>query len=108
MTSNVIPFRPRTTTATTSAPHGSTTATAPETGLAVYTVKETAELLSLSLGSTYNLIRSGEIPGKKLGGRWVVPKRRLHAWLDGTPEATTEDLDREFARLDREHQGKTS
>lgn len=49
---------------------------------AVYTVREVAQLLSLSLGSTYGLVRSGEIPGIKLGGRWVIPKKRFHAWLD--------------------------
>jgi excisionase family DNA binding protein len=51
---------------------------------AVYTVREVAELLSLSLGSTYALIRSGEIPALKLGGRWVVPKKRFHAWLNAS------------------------
>jgi excisionase family DNA binding protein len=69
---------------------------------AVYSVKETAYQLSLSLGSTYKLIRSGEIPAIKLGGRWVVPKKRLHTWIDNLPTATTTEIDREFARLDRE------
>lgn len=49
---------------------------------AVYTVPEVARLLSLSLGSTYALLREGEIPARKLGGRWVIPKKRFHAWLD--------------------------
>jgi excisionase family DNA binding protein len=48
----------------------------------VYTVKEVSQYLRLSLGGTYALIRSGEIPAKKLGGRWVIPKRRFTAWLD--------------------------
>ncbi|MEV4822553.1 helix-turn-helix domain-containing protein [Micromonospora sp. NPDC049274] len=51
---------------------------------AVYTVAEVAGLLSLSLGSTYALVREGEIPARKLGGRWVIPKGRFHSWLDGT------------------------
>lgn len=49
---------------------------------AVYTVKEVAGLLRLSLGSTYALVREGEIPAKKMGARWVIPKNRFHAWLD--------------------------
>jgi excisionase family DNA binding protein len=53
---------------------------------AVYTVKEVSTLLTLSLGSTYALIRQGAIPALRLGGRWVVPKRRFHAWLDGLSE----------------------
>ncbi|GAA4588677.1 hypothetical protein GCM10023194_40960 [Planotetraspora phitsanulokensis] len=50
---------------------------------AVYTVLEAAHLLSLSRGSTYTLVRNGTIPAMKVGSRWVIPKRRFHAWLDG-------------------------
>ena len=60
---------------------------------AVYTVAEVAAMLSLSLGSTYTLIRSGDIPAKKMGARWVIPKRRFHAWLDDLPVATPDDTD---------------
>jgi excisionase family DNA binding protein len=64
---------------------GEPTATGEAEG-GVYTVKEVSRLLRLSLGGTYALIRSGEIPAKKLGGRWVVPKRRFAAWLDSCTE----------------------
>jgi excisionase family DNA binding protein len=50
---------------------------------AVYTVKEVAQLLSLNVGGTYELLRSGVIPAERLGHRWVIPRRRFHAWLDG-------------------------
>ncbi len=56
--------------------------------LAVYTVKEVSTLLRLSLGGTYALIRAGEIPAKKMGARWVIPKKRFHAWLDEGAEPT--------------------
>ena len=59
-------------------------------GGAVYTVKEVSQYLRISLGGTYALIRSGEIPAKKLGGRWVIPKRRFAAWLDS---CTREPID---------------
>lgn len=49
---------------------------------AVYTVVEVARLLSLSRGRAYALVRDGTIPALRLGGRWVVPRTRLHAWLD--------------------------
>jgi excisionase family DNA binding protein len=52
--------------------------TAPE----VYTVKEVAALLGLSLGGAYALVTDGTIPAKKLGGRWVISKKRFHAWLE--------------------------
>ncbi|MGH3341417.1 MAG: helix-turn-helix domain-containing protein [Carbonactinosporaceae bacterium] len=81
MSSNIVPFSPR---------------GARHTERAVYTVAEVAELLSLSLGSTYTLVRLGEIPALKLGGRWVIPKRRFHSWLDELPEPSPEDIEREI------------
>ncbi|MGH3503667.1 MAG: helix-turn-helix domain-containing protein [Nocardioidaceae bacterium] len=53
---------------------------------AVYSVAEVSRLLSISLGSAYALVRSGEIPARKIGARWVVPKARFHAWLDDAGE----------------------
>ncbi|MBV9447501.1 MAG: helix-turn-helix domain-containing protein [Streptosporangiaceae bacterium] len=49
---------------------------------AVYTVAEVAQLLALSRGTAYALVRDGTIPALRLGGRWVVPGTRFHAWLD--------------------------
>lgn len=54
----------------------------PSKDRAVYTVAEVARLLSLSLGVTYTLIREGEIPARRMGSRWVIPKQRFHAWLN--------------------------
>jgi excisionase family DNA binding protein len=53
-----------------------------ETDRAVYTVREVAHLLSLSLGATYALVRAGEIPARRLGSRWVIPRTRFEQWLD--------------------------
>ena len=53
---------------------------------AVYTIKEVAVLLALSLNSTYALVRAGRIPAVKLGNRWMVPKQRFHAWLNEQAE----------------------
>lgn len=55
-------------------------------GTAVYKVREVARLLALSLGSTYELVRTGEIPATRLGNRWIIPKSRFHAWLDSCAE----------------------
>src|SRR5262249_11424117 len=93
------PFRPRRDPPAGNPNTNQTADTAPAPlGRVVYTVKETAYVLSLSLSTTYQLIRSGQIPAMKLGGRWVVPKRRLHEWVNNLPEASTEDLDRDFTR----------
>jgi excisionase family DNA binding protein len=55
-------------------------------GRAVYTVVEVAQLLSMSRGTAYALVRDGTIPALRLGGRWVIPRARLHAWLDSLDE----------------------
>ncbi len=60
-----------------------------------YTVREVALLLGLSRGSAYALVREGRIPALRMGGRWIVPKRRFHAWLDARPE--TAELQSEAA-----------
>jgi excisionase family DNA binding protein len=70
-------------------PPGAVPATPPPP-LAVYTVQEVAHLLGLALGGTYTLIREGTIPAIKAGGRWVVPKKRFHAWLDGVEDQADE------------------
>ena len=87
-TATVHPFTPRTTPDTApdrgrSAPVGSLT----------YTVAQVAEMLSLNLGGTYRMIRSGDIPARKLGGRWVVPRRAFHDWLESCVEVTAEEAE---------------
>ncbi len=60
-------------------------------GTLIYTVAEVAAMLSLNLGGTYRMIRSGDIPARKLGGRWVVPRRAFHDWLESCIEVTPEE-----------------
>ncbi|MDG4794593.1 helix-turn-helix domain-containing protein [Micromonospora sp. WMMD1082] len=98
--STVIPFPERPAPDHTTTPRGRP---APVVS-AVYTVTETAEILRLSLGTTYALLRSGDIPALKLGGRWVIPRGRLHRWLDDLPTASVEDIDRELAAIERREQ----
>jgi excisionase family DNA binding protein len=49
----------------------------------VYSVKEAAQLLGLSLTGCYNCIAAGEIPAVRIGKRVVIPKARLEALLQG-------------------------
>jgi excisionase family DNA binding protein len=49
-------------------------------------VVEVAQLLSLSRGTAYALVRDGTIPALRLGNRWVIPRVRFHAWLDSLDE----------------------
>lgn len=68
-------------------PHASPLLREDSDARAAYTVVEIAMLLGLSRGGTYGLIRAGKIPALRMGGRWIVPKRRFHAWLDQQPSA---------------------
>ena len=52
------------------------------TGRLTYTVEEVAHLLNLSRGVAYQHVRDGLIPAERIGRRWLIPRRRFHAWLD--------------------------
>lgn len=47
------------------------------------TVKETAKIMGISLGLTYEMIRQGKIPHIRFGGRILVLKRKLFDMLEG-------------------------
>ena len=57
----------------------------------VYTAREVARMLRLNLGGTYALIQKGVIPAIRMGGRWLIPRRRFHDWLDGLTDAEPEE-----------------
>lgn len=53
-----------------------------------YTVDQVAALLGIARGVAYDSVRNGEIPATRIGRRWLVPRKRFHAWLDGeAPQA---------------------
>ena len=52
----------------------------------IYTVREVAVCLGISAALAYELVRAGEIPAKRLGRRWVIPRERFHAWLNELPQ----------------------
>ena len=58
-------------------------------GRTFYTAKEVAEMLAIDLGNTYAGLRAGQLPGVKWNGRWAIPRRRFHDWLNRLPEDTT-------------------
>ena len=69
------------------------TAPTPE-ARATYTVAEVANLLGLSRSGTYTLLRAGEIPARRMGSRWIIPRRRFHAWLDDSQSGSVVDEQR--------------
>lgn len=52
----------------------------------IYTVNQVAVRLGISVGLTYEMVKEGEIPAKRLGRRWIIPRARFHAWLNDLPE----------------------
>jgi excisionase family DNA binding protein len=52
-----------------------------------YTVDEVARLLRLSRGVAYQRVRDGSIPAERVGRRWLIPRQRFHAWLEGSEAA---------------------
>ncbi|MCF7550903.1 helix-turn-helix domain-containing protein [Pseudonocardia sp. WMMC193] len=54
-----------------------------DTARLTYTVEQVATLLDLSRGIAYQHVRDGVIPAQRVGRRWLISRRRFHAWLDG-------------------------
>ncbi|HSJ73967.1 MAG TPA: helix-turn-helix domain-containing protein [Miltoncostaeaceae bacterium] len=55
---------------------------APATPPEVPTLEEAAELLRLGPAAARAAAEAGEIPGRRIGGRWRFSRRRLIAWLE--------------------------
>lgn len=55
------------------------------------TPEESAAFLKMHIDSVRRLLRSGKLPGVKVGGGWRIPKSALKAMLEGRPvKPTTE------------------
>lgn len=67
---------------------------APAEGLGqrLFDMTEVAALLSTSVAQVRSLVRSGELPAMRLGGRgqWRVERGRLEAWIDEQHAETAE------------------
>lgn len=53
------------------------------------TVQEAALVLRLGQGSVYAAIHRGELPARRVGKRWIIPRASLERFLDGQPAAPT-------------------
>ena len=54
------------------------------------TLEDVARYLSVSVPQVYSLVRSGQLPAIKIGGRgvWRVDKKQLEAYVDRLHEET--------------------
>lgn len=50
------------------------------------TVKDVADYLNRSETTIYNMLNNGELPGIKLGGKWIVRKKDLDSFLNSMLE----------------------
>jgi excisionase family DNA binding protein len=68
-------------------------------------MSDVAEQLNVSMSQVYHMVRSGELPAIKIGGRgqWRIERRRLEeyierkyaetaAWVQANPLVTRDDL----------------
>ncbi|MFW6030216.1 MAG: helix-turn-helix domain-containing protein [Halanaerobiales bacterium] len=46
-------------------------------------VKDLKELLPHSETKIYLMLESGELPGRKIGGKWVIQRSAFLAWFHG-------------------------
>jgi excisionase family DNA binding protein len=65
----------------------------------VLDVKMAAELLSVSPDTVYDLLKGGELPGRKVGRKWLTTRNALLRWIESSSENNT--LARAIERGDR-------
>jgi excisionase family DNA binding protein len=55
----------------------------------VLDVKMAAELLTVSPDTIYDLFKSGELPGRKVGRKWLMTRNALLRWIESSSENNT-------------------
>ena len=66
----------------------------------VLDVNMAAELLTVSRDTVYELFQSGELPGRKVGRKWITTKAAILRWIESS--ATGDTLSRAIERGDRD------
>jgi excisionase family DNA binding protein len=65
----------------------------------VLDVKMAAELLTVSPDTVYDFFKRGELPGRKVGRKWLTTRNALLRWIESSSENNT--LARAIERGDR-------
>ena len=50
----------------------------------IMNINEVAEYLQLSTKSIYRLVKSGELPAKKVLNKWRFSRERIKEWIDSS------------------------
>ncbi len=66
----------------------------------VLDVPMTAELLTVSTDTVYDLFKSGELPGRKVGRKWITTRSAVLRWIESSSEQDT--LTRALQRGDKQ------
>jgi excisionase family DNA binding protein len=45
----------------------------------------------LSRATVYTLLRTGELPARRVGTRWIIARHRFDTWLNAEPAAPVAD-----------------
>jgi excisionase family DNA binding protein len=61
-------------------------------GKDILTLEDVAETLGQSLDAVRRLFASGEIPGRKIGGKWYCTKNQLCSFIEGGPSSSSKTL----------------
>ena len=48
----------------------------------ILTAEETAKLLGIGMNKIYELLISGQIPAKRIGRKYLIPRLALERWLN--------------------------
>jgi len=48
----------------------------------IFTIKELAQYLKISISTLYKLAQEGKLPGQKIGKHWRFRKKAIDRWLE--------------------------
>src|SRR5437016_10089311 len=66
--------------------HASRVPAPPQKAREVLDVGETAKLLLVSTDTVYDLFKRGELPGRKVGRKWLTTKSVVLRWIEHSSE----------------------
>lgn len=55
--------------------------------LLTYSPAQAAEAIGMSTDRVRELCATGEMPARRIGGRWYISRTRLERWLEETDES---------------------
>jgi excisionase family DNA binding protein len=63
--------------------------TSPQKAREVLDVGMAAELLTVSTDTVYDLLKRGELPGRKVGRKWLTTRNAVLRWIESSSEHDT-------------------